>query len=162
MLLCPWSSPGKILEWVVIPSSRGSSQPGDQTHISCTAGRFFTTEPPEKPLLPGTLTLTACSGTGGDALMARKSSQARRHRCSQLAVFNMQGDAMGTWPGVNARCHIRFPSWLFFLAEISPRSLAILLSCFLLQTYWLTSFSFCLFKKIGAKYIHKICHTNHF
>ena len=33
----------RILEWVAMPSSRGSSQPRDQTHISCTAGRFFTT-----------------------------------------------------------------------------------------------------------------------
>ena len=38
----------RILEWVAMPSSRDSSQPRDQTHISygsCTAGRFFTTEP---------------------------------------------------------------------------------------------------------------------
>ena len=35
----------RILEWVATPSSRGSSQPRDPTHISCTAGRFFTTEP---------------------------------------------------------------------------------------------------------------------
>ena len=39
----------RILEWVTISSSRGSSQPRDVTHVSCTAGRFFTTEPPEKP-----------------------------------------------------------------------------------------------------------------
>ena len=36
-----------LLEWVVIPSSRGSSQPRDQTHVShnvsALAGRFFTT-----------------------------------------------------------------------------------------------------------------------
>ena len=30
------------LEWVAIPFSRGSSQPRDQTHVSCIAGRFFT------------------------------------------------------------------------------------------------------------------------
>ena len=30
------------LEWVVIPFSRGSSQPMDQTHISCISGRSFT------------------------------------------------------------------------------------------------------------------------
>jgi len=38
----------EILEWVAMPSSRESSQPRDQTCISygsCTAGRFFTTEP---------------------------------------------------------------------------------------------------------------------
>ena len=34
-----------MLEWVAMPSSRGCSQPRDQTHVSCTAGRFFTTEP---------------------------------------------------------------------------------------------------------------------
>ena len=34
----------KVLEWVAMPSSRGSSQPRDGTHISSissTAGRFF-------------------------------------------------------------------------------------------------------------------------
>ena len=32
----------RILEWVAIPSSRGSSQPRDQTQVSRIAGRFFT------------------------------------------------------------------------------------------------------------------------
>ena len=49
MLLCPWYSPGRILEWVAIPFSRGSSPPRDRTQVSCTAGEFFTTEPPGKP-----------------------------------------------------------------------------------------------------------------
>ena len=43
----------RILEWVAMPSSRGSSWPRDQTHVSCgscLAGRFVTTEPPGKPL----------------------------------------------------------------------------------------------------------------
>ena len=31
----------RILEWVAIPFSRGSSQPRDQTGVSCIAGRFF-------------------------------------------------------------------------------------------------------------------------
>ena len=30
------------LEWVAFPISRGSSQPRDQTQVSCIAGRFFT------------------------------------------------------------------------------------------------------------------------
>ena len=38
----------RILERVAMLSSRGSSQPMDQTHISCTVGISFTTEPPEK------------------------------------------------------------------------------------------------------------------
>ena len=31
-----------ILEWVAVSFSRGSSQPRDQTQVSCVAGRFFT------------------------------------------------------------------------------------------------------------------------
>ena len=32
----------KILEWFAISFSKGSSQPRDQTRVSCTASRFFT------------------------------------------------------------------------------------------------------------------------
>ena len=32
----------KMLEWVAIPFSSGSSQPRDQTWVSCIAGSFFT------------------------------------------------------------------------------------------------------------------------
>ena len=39
----------RILEWVAMPSSRGSSWPRDQTWVSCIAGRFFTAEPPGRP-----------------------------------------------------------------------------------------------------------------
>ena len=36
------NSPARILEWIAIPTSRGSSQPWDQTQVSSIAGRFFT------------------------------------------------------------------------------------------------------------------------
>ena len=42
----------RILEWVAMPSSRGSSPPRDRTQVSCgscIAGGFFTAEPPGKP-----------------------------------------------------------------------------------------------------------------
>ena len=32
----------RILEWVAMPTSRGSSQPRNQTHISYTAGGLLT------------------------------------------------------------------------------------------------------------------------
>ena len=35
-------SQARIPEGIVIPFSRGSSQPRDQTQVSCIAGRFFT------------------------------------------------------------------------------------------------------------------------
>ena len=38
-------SQARILEWVAISSSRGSSRPKDQTYISWTIGGFFTPEP---------------------------------------------------------------------------------------------------------------------
>ena len=41
-LLCPWISQARILEWVAISFSRGSSGPRDQTQVSCFASRFFT------------------------------------------------------------------------------------------------------------------------
>ena len=31
----------RIVDWVAISFSRGSTPPSDQTHISCIAGRFF-------------------------------------------------------------------------------------------------------------------------
>ena len=46
-----WSPPGssvrgilqtRILEWIAMPSSRGPSQPRDQTLVFCIAGRSFT------------------------------------------------------------------------------------------------------------------------
>ena len=44
-------SQARILEWVAMPFSRGSSWPRDQTCITCvssTAGGLFTTKPPGK------------------------------------------------------------------------------------------------------------------
>ena len=38
----------RILEWVAMPSSRGSSQPRNRTRVSCIAGRFFN-QPSGKP-----------------------------------------------------------------------------------------------------------------
>ena len=32
----------RVLEWIAIPFSRGSSQPRDQTQVSHILGRFFT------------------------------------------------------------------------------------------------------------------------
>ena len=33
-LLCPWVLQARMLEWVAMPSPRGSSQPRDRTHVS--------------------------------------------------------------------------------------------------------------------------------
>ena len=38
----------RILEWAVMPASRGSSPPRDRTYVSCIKGGLFTSEPPGK------------------------------------------------------------------------------------------------------------------
>ena len=43
----PWTEvhgilQARILKWMVVPFSRGSSQPRDEIQVSCTAGGFFT------------------------------------------------------------------------------------------------------------------------
>ena len=45
-LLCPWIFLARILEWVAVSHSRGSSWLRERTHIFCVAGGFFTAEPP--------------------------------------------------------------------------------------------------------------------
>jgi len=46
----------KILEWIAIPFSRGTSQPRDRTLVSCLAGRFFTIWATKRsPILSGLL-----------------------------------------------------------------------------------------------------------
>ena len=44
----------RILEWVAIPLSRESSQPRDQTWVSCTSGRFFIIWATREALQPDT------------------------------------------------------------------------------------------------------------
>ena len=60
----------RILEWVAYPFSRGSSQPRNQTRVSCIADRFFTISAifrpcglqHTRPLCPSP-SLTACSNS---------------------------------------------------------------------------------------------------
>ena len=47
-------SQARILEWIAMSYSKGTSRPRDWIYVSCTsslAGNFFTREPPGKPLL---------------------------------------------------------------------------------------------------------------
>ena len=47
--ICPWVLQARILKWVAMHSSRGSSWPRDGTRGSSIAGGFFTTGSPGKP-----------------------------------------------------------------------------------------------------------------
>ena len=50
----------RILEWVAIPFSRGSSRPKDQTWVSCTAGDSLPSESPGKPKVKKVLVVQSC------------------------------------------------------------------------------------------------------
>ena len=63
----------RLLEWVVIFFSRGSSQPRDWTWVSCIAGRFITTEPPGKPSYP-TERVTGSAFWSGRISLYRKAA----------------------------------------------------------------------------------------
>ena len=59
-------SQARILEWVAVPSSRGSSQPRDQIQVVFIAGRFFIAEPlgKEDNSKPGFLNLCTIDTLG--------------------------------------------------------------------------------------------------
>ena len=59
----------RILEWVTLPFSRGSSQPRDWTQVSRIAGRFFTCwATREAPFMMGKRLMSICHGR---AILAR-------------------------------------------------------------------------------------------
>ena len=59
----------RILEWLVIPFSRGSSCLRDRTRVSCFAGRFFTTELPGKPESDNEVRKNQASGVTSGSLV---------------------------------------------------------------------------------------------
>ena len=75
-------SPARILEWVAVSSSRGSSNPGIEPESPALAGRFFTAEPPGK--------------LGGDAYFLVLSFVGRfSGRCRRSAVACCVGEGGG-------------------------------------------------------------------
>ena len=71
--LCPWNSPARILEWVVISYWR-SSLPQGQTCISCVSGRFFSTAPRGKSYIWRYLFLKSCQFRARDGTFMMTSN----------------------------------------------------------------------------------------
>ena len=104
----------KILEWVAMPSSRGSSQPRNRTRVSCgscIADGFFTTEPPRKPLQVIGHQLKTMSGrqaflptpSPADVLL---DSQMTRIECQLCSLLSAQARANhGTSLSLNSVIH---------------------------------------------------------
>ena len=82
----------RILEWVATPSSRGSSQPRDQTQVSNIAGRVFISlqsEPPGKPKNTGVGSLSLLQGI----FLTQESNRGLLHRRWILYQLNVQGSS---------------------------------------------------------------------
>ena len=73
----------RIPECVAMPFSRGSSQRRDQTCVSYSAGGFFTTEPPGKPL-----TALLPSGKAQDIRGKRCRGKEKNHRATEPLIID--------------------------------------------------------------------------
>ena len=88
-------SQARILAWVVIFSSRGSSWPRDQTQVSCIVGRFFTTELPGK--LMKWMTNQSCM-TSGYKTLSNATCIAWRITPSHTQFTRLNRFWSGIWP----------------------------------------------------------------
>ena len=81
----------RILEWVSIPFSRGSSPPRDQIHVSCISGRFFiiwaTSKAPQKGVQNSNADHTTVMWSQASVL-AHTKWQYRTRRPSVLSPFH--------------------------------------------------------------------------
>ena len=63
-LLCPWILQARILEWVAIPFSGGSSWPRGRSQVSGTAGTFFTVRATREAQIQEKNPTNSCVGLG--------------------------------------------------------------------------------------------------
>ena len=86
----------RVLEWVAVSPSKGSSQTRDQTHVSCgscIAGRFFTTESPgDAQTLIGSMSIPKPSQRSPQLESPHQCSLiVPRHSLSSISSLNMSG-----------------------------------------------------------------------
>ena len=99
----------RVLEWVAMPSSRGSSQPRDWTQVSCAAGRFFTTEPPGKPFV-----------TSHHQIQAAHDSLEIRETAPSLPPLDITGPAW--FKGFNPFSLILSRIWLYYHPHLKEKN----------------------------------------
>ena len=105
----------RILEWVFIPFSRGSSWPRDRTQVSCIAGIFFTTWATREALM------TWERGLSQDSPSWEVSAPARRNGHAHSLLISMWSAMLSTtWENCS---HTRRPepgSWIYHLLMQDP------------------------------------------
>ena len=89
----------RILKWIAIPFSRGTSQPRDRTLVSCIAGRFFTTPcsiTTNKVWKEGREWAQVC-GFSPNSLRSRAWDVTLHNPSSRLPQWNCQASWLGRW-----------------------------------------------------------------
>ena len=96
----------RILEWVAVPFSRGSSQPRDRTQVSCIAGEFFSSWATREAQTPAKwprnsddtmVWLTDMNGSAGEASGFWKAAV-----LSELHSNQLDTERKVTWPSHSA------------------------------------------------------------
>ena len=103
----------RILEWVVMPSSRGSSQPRDRTQVSHIAGGFFTVWATREAQNP------------------YQTRSEHQHRSAPLLPFTIKA---------KSSLHTELTLTLFDIADSNPEVLKI--NLFFCYTAWLVGYYF--------------------
>jgi len=93
----------RILEWVVMPSSRGSSQPRDRTQVSALQADPLPSEPPGKPRNIGVGSLSLLHGI----FLTQELNWGLRHCRRILYQLSFQGSLF------RENCSMQFLIWLF-------------------------------------------------
>ena len=86
----------RIRDCVAMPSFRGSSQPGDQTWVSCTSGDSLPSEPPGKPKHTRMCNLLLLQGN----FLTQESNQGLLHCRQFLYQLSYLGIMMMAYEGV--------------------------------------------------------------
>ena len=115
----------RILEWVAIPFSRGSTWPRDWTWVSCIAGRFFTVWATREALVSH-----MCKFLRGSAFSIHRVLWAHSHTC-------LSTDIRDSGPGSD--CFWAIEGWIDNSDHLAPLELKIIYSLALYSQSSLTS-----------------------
>ena len=99
----------RILEWVAVPPSRGSSQPRDPTQVSLIVGKSLLSEPPGKPKNTGVGSLPLLPGI----FQTQKSNQGLLPCRQIVSLLSYQGSPHkpGLLPGAGLAESQRASFW---------------------------------------------------
>ena len=117
----------RILDWVAVSSSRGSSWLGNWTRVSCSScitGEFFTAEPPGKPITSKYISLNAATKFTLQKCIPRLSFT---FACPQPTVHALWSH--GIIPYVRVQSHViwtmtwtdRFGNWVWEVTQTAKR-----------------------------------------